>query len=80
MVPGRSWWWVKKDVDRLLARAEHSSGGPATDAELAYMHGWCVLLLAEVLPLDEYDRARVEELQRAVTAALAVVTNTAGMP
>ena len=66
----RSEWWVRKDVDRLLGRAAHSSGGPASDAELRYLKAISEVLLHGPLPLDDYDRARVEHVHVSVRYAL----------
>jgi hypothetical protein len=71
MSGGRSRWWVHKDAARVLARAEASSGGPASDAELLYMHAHCQLLLAEVLPLAERDRERLRALYHELHRTLA---------
>jgi hypothetical protein len=58
-------------VDRLLGRAAYLSGGPASDAELVYMRGWCLFLLAEALPLNDRDRERVRVLHYELDRALA---------
>jgi hypothetical protein len=71
MTSSRAWWWLRKDVDRLLGRAEHSSGGPASDDELAYMVAQAQLLLTGPLALDGRDRARIELLYAALVDTLA---------
>jgi hypothetical protein len=68
----RARWWTRKDAARLLSRAELSNGGRITREELTYMRLGCEVLLTEILPLDDYDRGRVEELHRDVLDALEI--------
>jgi hypothetical protein len=71
MAGSRSRWWVHKDAARVLARAEASSGTVTSTAELVYLHGFCALLLTELLPLADGDRERLRllyaELQRTLS-------------
>jgi hypothetical protein len=62
MAGARSRWWTRRDSTRLLARAEASSGTVTSTNELVYLHGFCELLLAEVLPLADGDRERLRAL------------------
>jgi hypothetical protein len=68
MSGGRAERWVIGDVRRLLNRAEASSGTVTSTSELLYMRGQCQVLLAELLPLADYHRARLlalhHELER----------------
>jgi hypothetical protein len=70
MAIGRSAWWIRKDVDRLLGRAAHSSGTPASDAELRYLKAIAEVLLTGPLPLYDDDRTRVEHVHLSVRYAL----------
>jgi hypothetical protein len=72
MAVGRSAWWIRKDCDRLLGRAEHSSGTPASDAELRYLRMTCEVLLHGPLPVHDDDRARVEQVYLSLRYALDV--------
>jgi hypothetical protein len=62
--------WLTADVRRLINRAEASNGGYITVEELCYLRDWCVLLLHGPLELDEYQRARVEQLHACALDAL----------
>jgi hypothetical protein len=71
MTGSRSRWWTHRDAQRLLARAEASSGTVTSTAELVYMHGFCQLLLAEVLPIAVDDRERLRALYHELDRTLA---------
>jgi hypothetical protein len=55
----------------VLARAESSSHTVTSTSELIYMHGFCALLLAEVLPLADDDRERLRLLHHELHRTLA---------
>jgi hypothetical protein len=83
MADARSRWWTRRDTQRLISRAEATSGGVISAEELTYMRACCELLLIEILPLTDLDRARVQQLHHALLAHLAestVAPNGGGKP
>jgi hypothetical protein len=74
-VSDRSHWWVSRDVRRLIARCEFTSGGPIDTAELRYLRLTAEVLLAGLLPLADGDRESVEQVHLSVRLALAARTD-----
>lgn len=68
--PDRAARWVRRDVRRLLARAEQSNGQAITRDELRYLRGQAVLLLAGPLPVDPDDAVKLQGLVLAVDRTL----------
>jgi hypothetical protein len=71
MSDSRSRWWTRRDTQRLISRAEATSGGVISTKELTYLRVYAELLLVEILPLADLDRSRVQQLHHDVLAALA---------
>jgi hypothetical protein len=71
MTDSRSRWWTRRDVQRLIARAEATSGGVISPEELTYLRVNAEWLLLEILPLSDRDRERVLQLHHDVLAHMA---------